>query len=282
MNILIIGGESMIGKHLREKLNFLNIFNYSSIRNKNQKFSTNFFQIDLADFHENWKVPLINWDWIVMCAGISTIKECEDNPGKSRFINVEQSIILLQKLVSKGSCILFFSTSLVFGRNIDFPSIDDTPNPICEYAKQKLEVENYLINNFKNKFIILRLSKVLDSNFELINNWISNLKENHLIYPFDDLYISPVFIDDLMDLIIHLFNNSERGVFHFSGISKISYAEIAFLLAKNLGFDDKLIKPTTNLNKLYYFGSSSLQNSSICKSFVVDYSIGLSKLYKKQ
>lgn len=280
MNILIVGGDSMIGKHLREKLKFLNINYYASTKDNKQNLKANFLHINLANFNENWAVPMINWDWIIMCAGISTIKDCEDNPDWSRFINVNQSIALLEKLVSKGSSIFFFSTSLVFDKNNEFPNLHNTPNPICEYAKQKYEVENYLINNFKNNYIVLRLSKVLDSNSKLINNWISNLKDNQMIYPFKDSYIYPVFIDNLIDLIIHLIYNSNRGTYNFSGISKISYSKIAFLIAKTLDLDESLIKPIQKLNKHNDFGSTNLENSFLCKPFVEDYIIGLSQLYK--
>jgi len=280
MNILIVGGDSMIGKHLGEKLKFLNINYYASTKDNKQNLKANFLHINLANFNENWDVPMINWDWIIMCAGISTIKDCEDNPEWSRFINVKQSIALLEKLVSKGSSIFFFSTSLVFDKNNEFPKLHNTPNPICEYAKQKYEVENFLINNFKNNYIVLRLSKVLDSNSKLINNWISNLKDNQMIYPFKDSYIYPVFIDNLIDLIIHLIYNSKRGIYNFSGISKISYSNIAFLIAKTLELDESLIKPIQKLNKHNYFGSTNLENSFLCKPFVEDYIIGLSKLYK--
>ena len=220
MNILIVGGDSMIGKHLGEKLKFLNINYYASTKDNKQNLKANFLHINLANFNENWEVPMINWDWIIMCAGISTIKDCEDNPEWSRFINVNQSIALLEKLVSKGSSIFFFSTSLVFDKNNEFPNLHNTPNPICEYAKQKYEVENYLINNFKNNYIVLRLSKVLDSNSKLINNWISNLKDNQmipllLIFPFlllinifvrlFDTFVLQLLIHYYFPLILHIY-----------------------------------------------------------------------------
>ena len=76
---------------------------------------------------------------------------------------------MINKIVDRGVKVVFLSTNLVYNVHSSKPDETSPVNGTCLYAKQKIEVEKKL--NLDN-VIIIRLSKILDSQNELFNKWI--------------------------------------------------------------------------------------------------------------
>jgi len=273
MKILIVGGDSMIGNALGTKLKSLGIPYYYSTRKMIPLEVNNAVRIDLTDAIDCWNVPNMNWDWIVYCAGITSIAACEKDPSATRNINVTKIISLAKKLSTSDTKHLYLSTSLVFSGNDVPPSPDTLPSPQTEYGKQKLEVEQLFLTTFPKQTIILRLTKVLYPNFPLFVKWTNDLRANKRILPYNDLYIAPVLIPNLLELLIHLMNNPCFGVLHFSGKTLISYAHLAQMIALSLNLEANLITPTGRDKELSGLNFCAiLENSPSCMPFVFEYS----------
>jgi len=60
---------------------------------------------------------------------------------------------------------------------------------------------------------------------------------------FNDVFTTPILVDELSEFILRIVNTDESGIFHISGNECISRFDFAKLFAKKLGFDEKLIVP---------------------------------------
>lgn len=239
-NYLILGGDSKIGKSLflRLKKNNLNVWRTS--RNKNSLGNDCLF-FDLAQDNINPQLLSTKFDVIYFCTSITSISFCENNLIESSKINVINTISLIKNFHDKGSFIIYFSSNQVFDGIIDKVTTDIGPNPQTEYGRQKALVENE-IKKLSNTAII-RLTKVVDYNFTLFQFWIDNLKNNREIKPFHDMYMAPIWIDDLSNFLYFFISNPQSGIYHVSAESDISYQDAAIYIANKLKLNLKLIKP---------------------------------------
>jgi dTDP-4-dehydrorhamnose reductase len=276
--ILIIGSDSVIGSALCNYFRKQGVLYYSTTRKNVSKENEYTIYIDLNDPIDNWVFPIKEWDWIIFCAAITSVKACEENPVFTRSINVDKTIALIHLLQQPCSKIIFFSTSLVFNGDTLFPNTQARTNPCTEYGRQKLEVENYLLNTIKCRSIVLRLSKVIYPDFPLFSKWISDLNEGKSIKPFKDLFIAPVFVDRVIELVYQMMKFGITGLFHFSGESLISYAEIAYLISEIKLFNKSLLLPIEKPLPNIQSNNVGLKNSPICKPYSEYYYSGISRL----
>ena len=159
-NHLIIGGESIIGRSLNYELLKNNIDVYYTTRRNTKPFTKSIY----LDLSEGININLIP-SKVYVCAGISDLKICENNPIETSSINVDATINVIRKFYKLGSHIVFFSSDMVFGEKSNNPMIDSKKVPVNEYGKQKSKVEEELMSLGDN-ITIIRMTKI--SSFNLI------------------------------------------------------------------------------------------------------------------
>ncbi len=133
---------------------------------------------------------------------------------------------------------------MVFNGTILNPNEKDIPNPITEYGKQKLIIEKFIMQNFQKHFIC-RLTKVFGTeknDGSLFTSWFEKLINNDEIAAPSDIFISPIFISDVVQIIIKLIMNHHYGIYHIGGKKGQSMFEHAIQLANYFKFDFSQIK----------------------------------------
>jgi dTDP-4-dehydrorhamnose reductase len=242
--ILIVGIDSMIAQNLIRNPILNNFDIYGTTRRVwNYKNNKNLHYLDLTSDKINF--PQGSFDFAVICAGETNIKNCQDFYDDAKKINVDNTIHLISNLISNGTFILFISSNAVFDGSKPFCNPTDLTNPINNYGKFKLEVENYLANQ-KAPSSILRLTKVVAPNFGILAEWRESLANNIAINAYTDLLISPIELSETSEAIISIINFKSTGVFHLGGKIEISYYEFAIDQFKNVFGVSALIKPATS------------------------------------
>ncbi len=244
---LIIGGDGFIGNALVESFNDGNQ-KIISTTNKLEKIKANAIYLNLADIEKKWNIPN-NIDSAVICAGITKLEFCEKNEEYSHFINVKQMAKLIKLLLQRNIFILYLSSNQVFNGEMSNTLSNAKYSPINNYGKQKVEIEKY-IGNSSGKWGILRLSKVLDESFVLFHEWINKLKTEKTITVFDDLYIAPLHIGNVIAVIKSIVQKKQNGIFQFSAKKDISYYEIMKNMCDKYGYSKNLIKRENYRNKI--------------------------------
>ena len=100
---LIIGGESIIGRYLNYQLLKNNIDVYYTTRKYTKPFTKSIY----LNLNEDININLVPTK-VYVCAGISDLKICENNPIETSSINVDATINLIKKFYKLGSHIVFF------------------------------------------------------------------------------------------------------------------------------------------------------------------------------
>ena len=123
-------------------------------------------------------------DVIVHLAGISGIKNCEENPKEASRVNGEVTIQLAQSAKQAGvRRFIFASTSAVYGESQASVIDENHPvNPKTLYGKTKLQGETVLsLADRKFEVIVLRKSNIYGKGlFSKGTNAVDNLLERYL------------------------------------------------------------------------------------------------------
>jgi len=242
--LLIVGIDSMIGQNLISSPILNNFEIYGTTRRvQNYKNNRNLYHLDLS----SGKIDSLQgtFDFAVICAGETNIKKCEDFYDTARQINVDNTIHLLSRLISQGTFVLFLSSNAVFDGSKAFCNPTDIKNPVNNYGRFKLEVENYLASQ-QVPSSVLRLTKVVAPNYGILLEWSKSLAKNIEINAYTDQLISPIGLMETTQTIISLINGKSTGFFQLGGKVEMSYYEFAMDQFKNISEVSALIKPVTS------------------------------------
>ena len=252
--ILIVGGDSTLGKNFsfflkKKKTKFI-----KTTRRKKNKYYLDLLEINKFNIPKDVKSAVI-------FAYQNNIAYCEKNYKQAYEINVQNIYKLVKKLLLKKIFILFISTNLVFDNSKLKRYEKTSKKPITNYGKMKSICEDKItnfakINKLNEYFSILRISKVLNFKYNPIKLWADHLKKKKVIFIPDDIFCCPIDINSLNNSIFKIIKNSYSGIFHLSGEKEFNYYQLAkkiFNKSKYLKYfkaisSKNLLKPIYNSN----------------------------------
>jgi len=191
-----------------------------------------YLDLDNPDFSNILKLRELTH--IFFCDGVTNIDECKINRDSSYKINVTNTIKLLESF--RHTCVvpIYLSTDMVYsGTQKEFTE-SDIPAPPTEYGKQKLEVENYITLQFSN-YIILRMCKVYGiekGDQTLFTSWLDSLMRHKTVFSAADIFISPIYVMDVVHTLDCLVTRKHYGIFNLGGHETATRYEFAKRLAE--------------------------------------------------
>lgn len=227
-NILIIGGNGMIGKNInfgiKPTSEELNITNLNSINNYVSK--------------------LKNISCIINLASIN-LRESENNIKKSIDVNINGTLNILNICKKLNIPYIHLSTGAVFSstnNNIKFDENFKTcPNCIYGYTKESSEKIALLYE----KTILIRTGWLFGGNqknhYKYVESCINNLTLNLDIKSSNDFIGSPTYVMDLIEKIKYLIINSKYGINHVVNSDSATGYDIAIEISNILNKDKNLI-----------------------------------------
>ncbi|MGD9973844.1 MAG: NAD(P)-dependent oxidoreductase [Desulfatirhabdiaceae bacterium] len=239
--VLIVGGDSVLGQNLVITCNRLGYRVYQTTRNKTKTGPRTGF-LDMAEDPGLWQIPQEDFDAAIICAAVTSMQKCHDDPDATRHINVVRTVAVSKKLADLGIFVVFPSTNAVFDGNKPFAGLMDPVCPTTEYGRQKAESEKHIL---ASGGAVVRLGKIVHPNMPLFRSWIADLKDGKIIRPFADLIFSPVSLEAAVNLILKITREKSGGIFQLSGQEDISYADAAKWFAARLGVKHSLIQPVS-------------------------------------
>jgi len=175
----------------------------------------------------------------VICAGITGEDNCRRSPELAHRVNVDNTIALARRLMSRGTYVLFLSSNAVFDGSVAQAPADSPRRPLTLYGQGKAAVEAALL---PEGAAVLRLSKVLAANHRLFSTWAQALLAGQPITAAENLRFAPLPLDGVVSGIEALIEGLHPGLHQWSGIADISYAEAAVELAARLGRSEILVR----------------------------------------
>jgi dTDP-4-dehydrorhamnose reductase len=234
--ILIVGADGMIGSKLGELATRSGIRWRGTSRRVGAQW-----QLDLKMHPDSWQIPA-STKIAIICAGRAKLEDCEANPDETRAINFTAMLELAGRLKSVGSRVVYLSTNQVF--DIDYTALADESTPVSpanEYGRQKAAVEAAILA-FSPKNIVIRLTKVLSTDHGILKEWINCIADGQIITAYDNLYCSPILLNDAGRQILDIAMNRNGGIYHLCSSNSISYYQLAKSLLLKMNADLNLIK----------------------------------------
>jgi len=179
---------------------------------------------------------------VYLCAGITSISQCEDDPAGSRRVNVEGMVRVARFAHARGSFIIYLSSNAVFDGHQPRQRMDAEPGPASEYGRQKRAAEEEILA-LGDGAAVVRLTKVVAAERQPFSSWLSDLSAQRVIYPFSDRHLCPISTQHALRAISVIRRAHAGGILHVSGESDCSYGEFAARLADRLGVRRELVVP---------------------------------------
>ena len=187
--------------------------------------------------------------YMIHCAAVSDIGQCENNPERSYEINVKATGALSEVCSELGTKMIFCSSDQVYLKNkIMLPhSESEDVFPPHHYGKQKREAEKQLLHNSPDA-VCLRLSWMYDvkkmktsEHGNLFLNIVHSLEQRETMsYPvFDHRCITNVWeVAVNMEQAIQL----PGGIYNFGSPNSYSTYELVEKMLNYMGADVSLLK----------------------------------------
>jgi GDP-4-dehydro-6-deoxy-D-mannose reductase len=162
MKVFITGANGFVGSHLKTYLEFKGMDVFGIGRSECISNFPGYKKIDLLDYNSLKKfISFVRPEVIFNLAGISSVKNCTENPNLCEEINVRGTDNLLQSVVETNlnTKIIIAGSAEVYGSPDKMPITEEFPlNPRNLYAETKIQQEN-LCNEYSDKLdiSILRL-----------------------------------------------------------------------------------------------------------------------------
>ncbi|MET2984246.1 dTDP-4-dehydrorhamnose reductase [Aureibaculum conchae] len=258
--VLITGSNGLLGQKLVNLFSNLDGFETVAISRGNDRNETarnyTYYNTDITD--KNIVINLLDNvkpDYIINCAAMTNVDECEKEQEKCFSVNVEALKTIVESAKKYNSHLIHISTDFIFdGENGPYTE-DDEPNPINYYGLSKLKGEE-IIKQAQINYTILRTILVygLVDNMSKNNivSWIKKGIENkQTLTIVNDQYRMPTFVDDLADACLLAIQNKAYGVFNVSSSELLSIYEVALEVANTFNLDSSYIKsiPTSQLSQ---------------------------------
>ncbi|HWL20639.1 MAG TPA: sugar nucleotide-binding protein [Bradyrhizobium sp.] len=178
---------------------------------------------------------------------VARLAACEADPNASGFVNISQTMALVDRLAANGIYTLFLSTNQVFDGESPHVRADAPASPRSEYGRQKAETERQLRAHTEagDPIGILRLAKVVSPGMALLSDWKRALAAGRTIHLFSDMRMAPTPIDIVASLIAQMMQDCSPFIAQLSGPRDITYAEAGRFLASRIGADPRLVEPVS-------------------------------------
>jgi dTDP-4-dehydrorhamnose reductase len=231
--VLVIGADSLVGSALMQHLP------YAVIGTTRRDVSDSFplFHLDLQD---SPTLPDTSIDAAVICAAVTRLQACYENPVESRAVNVIGTGSIMLQLAERGIFTVYLSSDKVFDGSQPQRVPDDAYSPVTEYGRQKADAEMFAQEHHA---AILRLSKILTAPNSLFRDWLTALKKGEIIRPFSDMYLAPVLLSTVVSVVSLLIGHRKAGIWQLSGQTDLSYAAVGKQAAALVGADKSCVQP---------------------------------------
>lgn len=236
MKILVTGASGLLGANI----SYLLSKKHNIIATDRNKINIPSVKLEIFDLKNIKKIENIlkihQPDVLIHCAASTNVDWCETNHKEANFINKEITETISDITSNINIKMVYISTDAVFdGTKTGLYNESAQPNPLNVYASTKLAGERTVLKNPNNLVIRTNFYGFNIRNKQSFSEWILySLLENKTLNMFDDVYFSPLLVNDLIEIIEKLINHNAQGLYHVSSNNSISKYKFGIELKKVL------------------------------------------------
>jgi len=246
MKLLITGASGLLGINLAMET----MSEHDVIGIDRGKLKTAPFQVLRADFlqtnESNSIIESTNPDWVINCAALANLDECEKHPEQAKILNTDLPAELAAACTKQNIKFIHLSTDAVFdGTKEGSYSEDDLPNPQSIYSQTKLDGER-AVREANPGAIIARVNFFgwsLGGRRSLGEFFVNNLTEGNNVNGFTDVIFCPMWVNHLAQTLIAMLEKDLHGLYHVVGAQPMNKYQFGVEVARKFGLRESLIAP---------------------------------------
>lgn len=228
--VLIVGGDSFIGQHLKSQFKTINSAQVISTSRRKSVVESNpeVLFVDLAQ-ETDWLAiqDKHRFDCVYWVSQIKDVKWCEDNPDRAFKVNLHsiESALNGFERSKKNPQFIFLSSDYVFDGTSGMYKATDEVNPTQLYGQLKVKVEQLLV---ESKLVTrsVRTSAVFGKNGVFFDWVVSTLKKSETMDSFGNSYFTPTSVSYLCRVLVDLgFDTTlkeQHSILHVCGDQRYS------------------------------------------------------------
>lgn len=246
---LILGASGLIGRRLFEHLGQAAIGTYCRTQVPNGLYF-DATEDSLSEKLQQFKGIKFG----VIAFAEARIDQCARARDTSAVLNITATKKAIDALLENEIKPVFMSSDMVFDGSSGNYSEADPAKPCVTYGEMKIEIENYLASS-GCPYLSLRLARVIcsDPNFQSdLLNWATAIDRDSTIVCASDQLSSVIDVDDVATGLRALAEKGKSGLFHLSGPSALSRADLFNLLVSALG-EYRTINPKLEVCSIHDF-----------------------------
>lgn len=248
MNILVTGGNSLLGKALWESAPDRKLL-LTDLPQRAWNLPDQ--RTAVLDVTEPGAVQQLVMRFqphvLIHLAALSDVDTCERDPRRAFAVNVEGTQNVIAACKENGTTLVFASSNGVFdGKHAPY-SERSRPRPLYVYGKTKVQAE-HRIRRAEIPYLTLRMMTLYGwpppGARENPVTWaIDKLDRGETLHMVTDQFVNPLYALSAADAIWKLIEKNARGLFHLAGASRVSRFTWTKTAAKVFGYRPKLVKP---------------------------------------
>ncbi len=238
MKVLIFGASGFLGTKLVDYFSKEN-----TVFGTGQENSTDrIFALDATNPAEiDHIIYTVKPDLVINTIGVTNSLECEKNPllaEKVNFLAAKKVSDISKKIGAKQ---VFISSSYVFEGNKGNYTEEDLPTPQTKYGQTKLMAEKAVLSN---EGIVIRVDVMYGFNgIEKPNGVLGKVIKNNILEERNpNQKRTPLFIDDLPEIIFKLVSKNASGIFHVGGPDSMDMYSFLNLLKEVAGSPVQIVR----------------------------------------
>jgi len=246
--ILVLGSNGLLGQAIQLAFNKDYQVYASSVEDHSFLASeqARYIQADLTSRAEVRELVIwANPDVIINTAAYTNVDGCEQEREQCWAVNVLALENIIEAPYIKKPILVQISTDYVFDGEKGAYRETDIPNPRGNYARSKMAAEN-IISSSEFEYIIARTQVLYGTGVNVRANFVTwlvqALGEQNTVQIVDDQIGNPTYTPDLAEAVLRLLEAKAFGVYHISGIDRISRYDFATLVSEVFGLDTGLIQ----------------------------------------
>ena len=251
MKILITGASGLLGINLALEA----MREHEVIGVHRGKLKSAPFQVLNADLvHRNTIDPILDAtqpDWLVNCAAIANLEECEEYPERARLINTDMPGELAKSCAHRRIRFIHISTDAVFdGEKKDLYTEEAEPHPLGIYSQTKLNGE-CAVQSANSEAIIARVNFYgwsLNGMRSLGELFVNNLSAGKQMNGFTDVVFCPMFVNHTARIMLSVLEKGLTGLYHVVGSQPMSKYQFGIEIARKFGLRESQIDPKSVLS----------------------------------
>jgi len=186
---------------------------------------------------------------VIHLAAFTNVSAAQEQNGDKRGVCYQVNVVgtenVVQACKETDKYLIHVSTDYVFdGKKTEVYTEEDTPHPIEWYGQTKWWAEETVKDTLEN-FVILRIAYPYQAK-PVRPDFIASMKEklimNTLPPAFTDHVITPVFMDDLVQVCDYCLVHQPTGLYHAVGSSWHSDYEVALMVKDRFGLKAEVTK----------------------------------------